>query len=175
MSCQTFALYPANNHLVDLCPNLWFNNSKVTFFLGIFLFDSDFSFIFTKNVCFICVVCDNVATFFSLSLKKTVQNTLWKSKVCPNLINVIMEINKSHKFGTNRMLYNAVMKVFPLSLWIFIWTPSICFAAMECPSATLIYLSVSRNETGIKSEIYGVMWQVTPESKIQVVSYKLSP
>ena len=38
-----------------------------------------------------------------------------------------------------------------------------------------IYLSVSNIETGTKSEISGVMWQVAPEYKIQLVSCKVSP
>ena len=41
-------------------------------------------------------------------------------------------------------------------------------------SATSIYLSVSSNEPGMKSETYGVMWHVAPESKIQLVNCELS-
>ena len=36
-------------------------------------------------------------------------------------------------------------------------------------------LSISRSDTCTKSEIYGVMWQVAPGSKIQLVIYELSP
>ena len=39
----------------------------------------------------------------------------------------------------------------------------------------MIYLSVSTNKPGIKSEISGIMWQVAPESKIQLVSCDMSP
>ena len=49
------------------------------------------------------------------------------------------------------------------------------FAVKKYPSETSIYLSVSTIEPGIKSEISGIMWQVAPESKIQLVSCKLSP
>ena len=35
--------------------------------------------------------------------------------------------------------------------------------------------SVSSNDTGMKSETYGVMWHVAPESKIQLVNCELSP
>ena len=38
-----------------------------------------------------------------------------------------------------------------------------------------MYLSVSSNEPVIKSETYGVMWHVAPESKIQLVNSELSP
>ena len=40
---------------------------------------------------------------------------------------------------------------------------------------TSMYLSISTSEPGTKSEISGVMWQVAPESKIQLVSCNLSP
>ena len=36
------------------------------------------------------------------------------------------------------------------------------------------YLPVSTSDTGTKYEIYGVMWQVAPSSKIQFVSSELS-
>ena len=65
------------------------------------------------------------------------------------------------------------MTVFPLSSPIFVWASPICFAVTKFPSATLIYLSVATNNPGIKSEIYGVVWQVAPESKIQLGSCKL--
>ena len=38
-----------------------------------------------------------------------------------------------------------------------------------------MYLSVSSNDPGMKSETYGVMWHVDPEYKIQLVNCKLSP
>ena len=85
-----------------------------------------------------------------------------------------MENNKSRKSGANSTLYNVEMKGFPLLLRIFIWNYPSCFTVTKCPSATSIYLSVSANEPGIKSEIYGFMWQVAPDSKIQCVSFEMS-
>ena len=38
-----------------------------------------------------------------------------------------------------------------------------------------MYLSVSYNEPVLKSETYGFMWHVAPESKIQLVNCELSP
>ena len=38
-----------------------------------------------------------------------------------------------------------------------------------------MFLSVSSNGHGIKSETSSILWHVTPESKIQLVNYKLSP
>ena len=38
-----------------------------------------------------------------------------------------------------------------------------------------MFLSVSSNELGIKYEIYGVMWHVAPEYKIQLVNCGMSP
>ena len=66
-------------------------------------------------------------------------------------------------------------KGLPLLSCIFIWTFTFCFAATKFSSATSVYLYVSTNEMGIKSEISGVMWQVAPESKFQLFSCKLSP
>ena len=67
------------------------------------------------------------------------------------------------------------MNGFPLLLRIFIWTYPVYFSVIKFPSATLMYLSVSTIDTGIKYEISGVMWQVAPESKIQLVSCELYP
>ena len=75
-----------------------------------------------------------------------------------------------HKSGDNIMLYDVAIKGFPFLSHIFIWTSSVCFALSLYSSETLIYLSVSTNEPGIKSEISGVIWQVLSESKIQLVS-----
>ena len=50
--CQTFSVSPEISDLVDLCPNLWCNSSKENFFLGIYFFVFDFSFLFTKIVFF---------------------------------------------------------------------------------------------------------------------------
>ena len=87
-------------------------------------------------------------------------------QVCTKFIKVIMENIKLHKSGDNSTLYNTAMKGFPLSPHIFIWTSPICFSVTKFPSETSTYLSVYTNEPGIKYEIYGVMWQVAPESKI---------
>ena len=38
-----------------------------------------------------------------------------------------------------------------------------------------MYLSVSYNDPGMKSETSGVMWHVAPESKIRLVNFELSP
>ena len=48
-------------------------------------------------------------------------------KVCPKYINLIMENNRSHMYGTNSTLYNVAMKGFPLSSHIFIWTSLLFF------------------------------------------------
>ena len=58
---------------------------------------------------------------------------------------------------------------------IFIWNYLVCFAVNKSPYATSKYWSVSTNELSIRSEIYGVIGQVTPDSKIKFVSCKLSP
>ena len=50
---QTFTVSTAINYLVDLCPNLWCNNSESTFFLGAIFYDLDFSLVFTKDSCFL--------------------------------------------------------------------------------------------------------------------------
>ena len=86
-----------------------------------------------------------------------------------------MENNQSHKSGSNSTLYNVSMEGFPMLSHIYIWACLVCFAVNKCLSATSIYLSGYTNEPGIKSEISGVMWQVAPESKIQLFSFKLYP
>ena len=78
-------------------------------------------------------------------------------------------------YGSNSTLYNLPMKVFPLLSRIFVWCSPVCFAVKKIPSENSIYLSVSSNDTGIKSEIYGIMWQVAHKSKIQLVCCELSP
>ena len=175
ISFQKCTVSPANSNLVDLCPNLWCNNYKETFFLGISFCDFDFSFVLTKNVCFCCALCGNVTAFCYLSLNKTVQNLLWKSQLCPKSINIIMEKNRLHKSGANSTLFNVEINGFPLSSHIFIWTSHIVFAVMKRKSKNSMYLSVSANDPGIKSEISGVIWKVSPESKIQLISCELSP
>ena len=172
---QKIAVSPDSSYLVGLCPNQWCNNPIETFFLGICFFYFGFSFLFTKNTCFICALYGNVTSFCLLSLNKTVQNPLWKIQLCPEFINAIIESNQSHKSGTNITLYNVAMKDFPFPSCISIWTCTFFFDVMKCTPTTSIYLSVYTNEPVIKYEIYGVMWQVSPESKIQLVGYKLSP
>ena len=86
-----------------------------------------------------------------------------------------MENNWLHKFGANSIFYNVAMKALPFLSHILIWSFPVCFAVAKCPSETSIYLSVSTNYPGIKSEISGVMWQGTPESKIKLVSCDILP
>ena len=103
------------------------------------------------------------------------QNPLWKRQVCPEFINVIIENNLWHKSGAKSTLCNVAMKDFPLSSHICIHAWHFCFAVAWCPSATSMYLSVSSNDPGMKTETYGVMWHVVPKSKIQLVNCDLSP
>ena len=86
-----------------------------------------------------------------------------------------MEKNQFHKSGANITLYNVSTKGFPLLSHIFIWTYPVCFDVTKFPSTNSINLSISTNDSGIKYEISGVMLQVAPESKIQLVSCELSP
>ena len=122
VSFQICSVYPASSDIVDLCPNFWCDNPKENVFLGIWFCAFDFSFIFTKNACFLFVTCVNVTAFCSMSMNNTVKTSLWKSQVCIKFINVIMENNWSQKSGTDSTLYNVAMKDFPLSSCIFIWT-----------------------------------------------------
>ena len=57
---------------------------------------------------------------------------------------------------------------------MFIFTSPICFAVTKFIPADSIHFSVSASEPGTKSEIFGDVWQVAPESKIQLVSFELS-
>ena len=113
--------------------------------------------------------------FWSLSLKKTVQNHWWKMKLCTECVNIIMENNRSHKYGANSTLYNITMKGLPSLSRIFIWIYPIYLAAIKCLSAISMYSCDSYIDPGIKSKISGVVWQVAPESKIQLVSLEVSP
>ena len=131
----------ASCDLVDLCPNLWWNNYRDTLFLGIRFCGFEFSFVYTKNACFCCALCGDVTTLSSLSPKKTVQNNLWKSQVCTEFISVIMENNQSHKSGANSMIYNIEMKGLSLSSSIFISTYPVCFAVTKFSYATSIYFT----------------------------------
>ena len=131
--------------------------------------------LFLQNAWFLCALLSNVTVFCLLALKKTLQNTLWKRQVCTKFIDVIIENNQSHKSRVNSTLYNIATKGLPLSSYMFILTSPVYFTVMKCPSATSMYFSVFTSDPGTKSEISSVMWQVTPESKIQLVSCELSP
>ena len=124
---------------------------------------------------FLCALCGNVTTFFFSAPNYTVQNPLLKRQVCPAFINVTIENNLSYKSGAKSTLYNVAMNVFPLLSHICIHTWHFCFAVTWCPSATSMYLSISSNDPGMKSETSGVIWHVAPESKIQLVNCELSP
>ena len=162
-SSQIFAVSPASNDLVYMCPNLWCSNSKsILFFAGNVFFD--FSMIFPRNTCFLCALCGYVTAFFFSAPKYTVQTPWRKIQVCPAFINVMIENNLSHNSGAKSTLYNVAIKVFPLLSHICIRTEPFCFSLTWCPSATSIYLSVSSNDPGMKSETSGFMWHVSPDS-----------
>ena len=146
---------------MDLCPNLWCNNSKAIFFLAGNLFSFDISLIFPRNSCFLCALCGKVTAFLFSAPNYTVQNPLWKRQLCPAFINVIIEINLSHKSGAKSTLYNVAMNVFPLSSHICIRTWPFCFAVTWCLSATSMYLSVSSNYPEMKSVTSGDSLQLT--------------
>ena len=112
---------------------------------------------------------------FPLSPSYTVQNPLWNKQVCTKLINIIIENNLSHRYGVKSTLCYVAIKVYPLSSHIFIWTCHFCFAVTWCTSAASIYLSMSYNDPGIKSETYGVILHIYLWSKIQLVNLELSP
>ena len=69
VSSQTLAVPPANNYMVDMWPNIWFNNSKAIFFLDGNFFVFDISLNSPKNECFLCALCVNVTAFFFQSTK----------------------------------------------------------------------------------------------------------
>ena len=98
-----------------------------------------------------------------------------KNQVCTKFINLITEDDKSHKSFSNSTSYNLAMKDFPLLSCIFIWDSPVCFSVKKCPSSTTMYLYVSTNDPSTKYEISGVMWQVTSDSKTQLVSCEMSP
>ena len=75
ISCQTLAVSPATNYLVDLWPNLWCNNYREIFFLDGNFSVFEISLIFTKNACFLCALCGNVTAIFPL-LRSTQCKTL---------------------------------------------------------------------------------------------------
>ena len=80
-----------------------------------------------------------------------------------------------HKYGAKSTLCSIKIKGSLLMPHIFIRNFPFCFSVTSCLSTTSICLSVSSNETVIKSETYGVLWHVDPESKTQLVNCKLSP
>ena len=84
ISFQTFAVSTAINYLVDMCPNLWCNNYKSTFFLGAIFFDLVFSLVFTKKSCFLCALCGRVTAFSFLYPDYTAQNIFEINKYVPN-------------------------------------------------------------------------------------------
>ena len=133
------------------------------------------TFHFYQKYIFLCGLWGNITALFSLELKKSVQKHSWKIQVCNKLISVIMENNQSHKSGANSMLYNLAIKGFPLSSHMFVWISPCFFCCEKCPSVTSMYLSIWTSNPGTKSDISSVMWQVMPESKIQLVSYFMSP
>ena len=165
ISSKTLAVSPANNDLVGLWPNLWCNNYKAIFFVDGNFFVLDISSISPKNECFLFALCGKVTTFFSLDPNYTVQNPFLCKQVCPEFINVIIENNLSRISGAKSTLCNVAIKVSLLLLHIFIRNCPFYFSMTWCSSATSIYLSVLYNEPEIKSETYGVIWHITPESK----------
>ena len=136
ISSQTLAVFPANNDLVDLWPNLWCKNSRAILFLDDNFFVFDISLISPQNACFLCALCGNVTAFLSFAPKYTVKNPLWSKQVCPDFINVTIENNLSHKYGAKSTLCNVVIKGSPLLSHILIRTCTFCFAVIWCPYAT---------------------------------------
>ena len=128
ISYQTFAVSPAINDLVDLCPNIWCNISKETFLLGATFFDLSFSFVFKINVLFLSALWGRVNTFFFLSPNYNVQNPLWNKQVCPILVNIIIENNLSCRSSAKSTLWNIAMKGSPLLSYIRILTRPFCFS-----------------------------------------------
>ena len=150
ISCQIVVASPSSSYLLYRCHNIWCNSSKETLFLRFFFLIFNFPSCFTINACFWCALCGNATVLCPLSLKKTVQNPLWKIQLCPKLINVMMENNQLRNSDANSTLYSAAMKGLPLSSHIFIWTSPVCFTLTKFPYATSIYLFVSASETSIK-------------------------
>ena len=128
---QIFAVYPVINDLVDLSSNLWCNNSKTTaiFLIANISFDFDICYISPNNVCFFCVLCGKVTTFFSLLKKYTMQNLLCNKQVFTKFTTIIIENILSHRSGAKSTLYNVPMKsspycctfLFELVLFALLW------------------------------------------------------
>ena len=76
-SSQTLAVSPANNGVVDLCPNLWFSYSKAIFFLAGNFFSLTYSWFFLEmHVSFVhCVV---MLPHFSSLLRITLCKTIYE-------------------------------------------------------------------------------------------------
>ena len=87
----------------------------------------------------------------------------------------VLSGDKLLRESSKSTLCNVAMKGSPWSSHIFIHDWSFCFTVTWCTFATSMCLSVSSNESGIKSVTSGVMWHVAQESKIQLVNCELSP
>ena len=84
MYFQTIIISLSSGNVVNPCPNLWCNNSRKSFFLGICFNDFGFSLVFTQNECFICALCRNITAFYSISLNKTVNTIFEKGRYVPS-------------------------------------------------------------------------------------------
>ena len=110
---QIWAVCPANNDMMDLWLNIWYNKSKAIFFLDGKFFVFDISLIFLNNASFLCALCGYVTAFFSFAPKYTVQNPFWNKQVYPKFNNVMIENNLWHKSSSKSMLCNVAMKGYP--------------------------------------------------------------
>ena len=82
-SCKTFAVYSSNSDLVALCPNLWCNNYRENFFLGVCFCNFDFYFVFTKNACFLCALSRD-CILFVITEENSAKTFVKKNKYVPN-------------------------------------------------------------------------------------------
>ena len=87
---------------------------------------------------------------------------------------MVMENIQSHKSVANSTLYNVAMKGFHYC-HTFLFELLLSVSLGRNSHLQLQHISVSTNEPGIKSEIYGVVCQVASKSKIQLISCNLSP
>ena len=97
---HTLVVSPSNNDLVDLCPNIWCNNSKVIFFLAGDLFFFDTSWTFPVKACFLYALCNNV-TALSHSAQRKKMLLQEKSRMCQRKINLQQE---------RKLLYNCYIR-----------------------------------------------------------------
>ena len=104
VTLQTFAVYIVINGMVGLCPNLWCNNSRATFFLGAILFYFDICFIIPKYECSRCALCGKVIAFSPCRQITPYQKPLLNKQVCTKFINIIIENNLSHRSGAKSTL-----------------------------------------------------------------------